>query len=76
MHSQVSVNVNIGSPPLWGPSGYSNIDYYLMFRPIMILGPRNLFILSGKLGLIKILRDDTKLLIYTMDTKWFKRLSW
>jgi hypothetical protein len=54
MHSQVSVNVNIGSPPLWGPSGYSNIDYYLMFRPIMILGPRNLFILSGKLGLIKV----------------------
>jgi hypothetical protein len=30
MHSQVSVNVNIGSPPLWGPSGYSNIDYYYL----------------------------------------------
>jgi hypothetical protein len=30
MHSQVSVNVNIGTPPLWGPSGYSNIDYYYL----------------------------------------------
>jgi hypothetical protein len=30
MHSQVSVNVNIGTPPLWGPSGYSNVDYYYL----------------------------------------------
>ncbi|HEY4619085.1 MAG TPA: hypothetical protein VIH09_12905 [Flavobacterium sp.] len=30
MQSQVSVNVNIGTPPLWGPSGYSNIDYYYL----------------------------------------------
>lgn len=27
-HAQVSVNVNIGNPPAWGPAGYSNIDYY------------------------------------------------
>ena len=26
--AQVSVNVNIGTPPAWGPAGYSNIDYY------------------------------------------------
>ena len=26
--AQVSVNVNIGTAPSWGPSGYSNIDYY------------------------------------------------
>jgi hypothetical protein len=52
MHSQVSVNVNIGSPPLWGPSGYSNIDYYYLpdVPGLLTLGPRNLFILSGKLG--------------------------
>lgn len=30
MHSQVSVNVNIGTPPLWGPAGYSNVDYYYL----------------------------------------------
>ncbi|MBA0883102.1 hypothetical protein [Flavobacterium undicola] len=26
--AQVSVNVNIGAPPAWGPVGYSNIDFY------------------------------------------------
>jgi hypothetical protein len=26
--SQVSVNVNIGSPPLWGPIGYTEVQYY------------------------------------------------
>lgn len=26
--AQVSVNVNIGSAPAWGPAGYSNVDYY------------------------------------------------
>jgi hypothetical protein len=30
IHAQVSVNVNIGSPPLWGPVGYSNVDYYYL----------------------------------------------
>jgi hypothetical protein len=30
IHSQVSVNVNIGSPPAWGPVGYSNVDYYYL----------------------------------------------
>lgn len=27
-HAQVSVNVNIGSPPQWGPVGYSQVSYY------------------------------------------------
>jgi alpha-N-acetylglucosamine transferase len=30
MQSQVSVNINIGTPPLWGPSVYSNVDYYYL----------------------------------------------
>ncbi len=30
MKSQVSVNVNIGSPPLWGPVGYSDARYYYL----------------------------------------------
>lgn len=30
IHAQVSVNVNIGSAPAWGPSGYSNVDYYYL----------------------------------------------
>lgn len=28
--SQVSINVNIGTPPLWGPVGYSNVDFYYL----------------------------------------------
>ncbi|MES2574727.1 MAG: hypothetical protein V4572_07280 [Bacteroidota bacterium] len=30
MHSQVSVNVNIGTPPPWGPVGYSNVEFYYL----------------------------------------------
>ena len=29
-HAQVSVNVNIGSPPAWGPAGYSDVRYYYL----------------------------------------------
>jgi hypothetical protein len=28
--AQISVNLNIGTPPAWGPSGYSNVDYYYL----------------------------------------------
>ncbi|MBG6111557.1 hypothetical protein H4V97_000668 [Flavobacterium sp. CG_23.5] len=30
IQAQVSVNVNLGTPPAWGPSGYSNVDYYYL----------------------------------------------
>lgn len=30
MQSQVSINVNIGRPPAWGPAGYSNVEYYYL----------------------------------------------
>lgn len=28
MHSQVSINVNLGAQPSWGPVGYSAVNYY------------------------------------------------
>jgi len=28
--AQVSVNVNFGSPPQWGPAGYSEVQYYYL----------------------------------------------
>lgn len=28
--AQVSINVNIGSQPLWGPVGYDYVDYYYL----------------------------------------------
>jgi hypothetical protein len=28
--AQVSVNVNIGSPPAWGPAGYAEMEYYYL----------------------------------------------
>jgi hypothetical protein len=30
LQAQVSVNVNIGTPPAWGPSGYSDARYYYL----------------------------------------------
>ena len=30
VQAQVSVNVNIGAPPQWGPSGYSDVRYYYL----------------------------------------------
>lgn len=30
VQAQVSVNVNIGSPPLWGPVGYPEVQYYYL----------------------------------------------
>lgn len=29
-HAQVSVNVNIGTPPAWGPAGYTNVEFYYL----------------------------------------------
>src|SRR6478752_8706823 len=29
-YAQVSLNVNIGTPPLWGPVGYSEVSYYYL----------------------------------------------
>jgi hypothetical protein len=28
--AQVNVNINLGSQPQWGPSGYDHVDYYYM----------------------------------------------
>ena len=29
-NAQVNVNVNIGTPPAWGPAGYSDVRYYYL----------------------------------------------
>ena len=29
-HAQVSVNINIGAQPAWGPTGYDYVDYYYL----------------------------------------------
>ena len=30
LQAQVSINVNIGTAPSWGPVGYENVDYYYL----------------------------------------------
>ena len=30
LQAQISVNVNVGSPPMWGPVGYSDVQYYYL----------------------------------------------
>lgn len=29
-HAQISVQVNLGTPPQWGPTGYSDVQYYYL----------------------------------------------
>jgi hypothetical protein len=29
-NAQVTVSVNVGSPPMWGPSGYTEVRYYYL----------------------------------------------
>lgn len=29
-YAQVSVNINIGAPPVWGPVGYDKVEYYYL----------------------------------------------
>jgi hypothetical protein len=30
LQAQVTINVNVGSPPLWGPVGYTDVRYYYL----------------------------------------------
>lgn len=30
LQAQVSVNINLGSPPMWGPAGYADVQYYYL----------------------------------------------
>jgi len=30
LQAQVTINVNAGSPPAWGPSGYTDVQYYYL----------------------------------------------
>jgi len=30
VYAQVSVSINIGSPPMWGPAGYTEVRYYYL----------------------------------------------
>ncbi|MFE3849228.1 hypothetical protein ACFX5D_14770 [Flavobacterium sp. LB3P45] len=30
IHAQISVSLNIGTAPAWGPVGYSDVDYYYL----------------------------------------------
>jgi hypothetical protein len=49
IQAQVSVNLNIGTAPSWGPSGYAqqNIIIYRMYKPIMTLEHPYLYILKN-----------------------------
>ena len=30
LHAQISVSLNLGSPPQWGPAGYNDVHYYYL----------------------------------------------
>ena len=73
IQAQISVNVNIGSPPAWGPPvGILkwNIIIYPMLKRIMILELHNLFILVEEDGFEQhIYQDIIEIMICTVVIK-------
>jgi hypothetical protein len=47
--AQVSVNINIGAQPAWGPVGYDHVDYYYLpeIESYYYVPTRNFIYLSG-----------------------------
>jgi hypothetical protein len=70
--AQVSVNVNIGSPPSWGPSGYAETEYY--YLPDVqayydIRASQFIYFGSGSNFDQDTYLDNTEIMIYIMDIK-------
>jgi hypothetical protein len=70
--AQVSVNVNIGSPPSWGPSGYAETEYY--YLPDVqayydIRASQFIYFGSGNGYDQDTYLDNTEIMIYIMDIK-------
>jgi hypothetical protein len=71
IQAQVSVNLNIGTAPAWGPSGYAAAEYYYYrtYKPIMTLEHPYLYILEMEDGLDQdTYQDNIETMIY-MDIK-------
>jgi hypothetical protein len=68
IQAQVSVNLNIGTAPAWGPSGYAAAEYYYRtYKPIMTLEHPYLYILEMEDGLDQDTYQDN---IETMIYQW------
>jgi hypothetical protein len=69
--SRVSVNVNLGNPPSWGPVGYSSVDYFTRYQETpMILELHSLFILVEEDGFVpETFLINTETITYTMVIK-------
>jgi len=51
IHAQISLSINIGAQPSWGPTGYDHVDYYyLPDIECYYYVPAHQFIYQGKGG--------------------------
>jgi hypothetical protein len=79
IHAQISVNLNIGTAPNWGPVGYAEAEYYYLpdveaYYDVRLL---NSFILVAVDGFVlDIYQINIETMIYTVDTSSTQRLSW
>jgi hypothetical protein len=71
--AQVSVNVNIGSPPAWGPSGYETEYYYLPdVQAYYDIRASQFIYFEAVIGYDQdTYLDNTETMIYIMDIKWY-----
>jgi hypothetical protein len=70
--AQVSVNVNIGSPPSWGPSGYAETEYYYLdVQAYYDIRASQFIFLEAVIGYDQdTYLDNTEIMIYIMDIKY------
>jgi hypothetical protein len=71
-HVQVSVNVNIGSPPSWGPSGYAETEYYYLpdVQAYYDIRASQFIYFEAVIGYDQdTYLDNTEIMIYIMDIK-------
>jgi len=71
--AQVSINVNIGTPPAWGPEGYDNVSFYYLpdIQIYFDIKKENIFILETDDGFVQ---EDYQAIvgamIYIADIKY------
>ena len=71
--AQISVRFNIGSPPAWGPAGYSDVRYYYLpdVQAYYDVLRRCLFTTKEDPGCAEVIcQAATETMICTTGTRW------
>jgi hypothetical protein len=79
IHAQISVNLNIGTAPNWGPVGYAEAEYYYLpdVEAYYDVRATQFIYFFGRYGFVlDIYQINIETMIYTVDTSSTQRLSW